>query len=240
MRVLFVGDAISGKVILEEIKKVGELVALAVPDRDQKKLLNNEFLTIKTSKINETSIIDKLKSLNIDLLINFNSSIILSKDLLSCLTIGGINFHPGLLPDYKGCFSSSWSLINNEKYVGFTYHFMNEKFDSGNILFTKSIKVLPEDDAFSLNYKIFQHGIPMLNKALDSIDSAGVAQSDEGKYYYNNLPHNGEMQLSWDEDYAMRFIKAMHFPPHPPAFLNIDDDRYNITNIKEFLELKNE
>ena len=41
MRVLFVGDAISGKVILEEIKKVGQLVALAVPDRDQKKLLNN-------------------------------------------------------------------------------------------------------------------------------------------------------------------------------------------------------
>ena len=42
MRVLFVGDAISGKVILAEIKKVGELVALAVPDRDKKKLLNNE------------------------------------------------------------------------------------------------------------------------------------------------------------------------------------------------------
>ena len=77
MRVLFVGDAISGKVILEEIKKVGELVALAVPDRDQKKLLNNELQPIKISKINETSIINKLKSLNIDLLINFNSSIIL-------------------------------------------------------------------------------------------------------------------------------------------------------------------
>ena len=70
MRVLFVGDAISGKVILEEIKKIGALVALAVPDRDQKKLLNNELLTIKISKINETSIIDKLKSLKIDLLIN--------------------------------------------------------------------------------------------------------------------------------------------------------------------------
>ena len=84
MRVLFVGDAISGKVILEAIKKVGALVALAVPDRDQKKLLNNELLIIKTSKINETSIIDKLKALNIDLLINFNSRIILSKGLLSC------------------------------------------------------------------------------------------------------------------------------------------------------------
>ena len=82
MRVLFVGDAISGRVILEENQKVGALVALAISDRDHKNLLNNELLTIKTSKINETSIIDKLKSLNIDLLINFNSSIILSKDLL--------------------------------------------------------------------------------------------------------------------------------------------------------------
>ena len=30
MRVLFVGDAISGRLILEEIKKVGVLVALAI------------------------------------------------------------------------------------------------------------------------------------------------------------------------------------------------------------------
>ena len=40
MRVLFVGDAKSGRLILEEIKKVGVLVALAIADRDRKKLPN--------------------------------------------------------------------------------------------------------------------------------------------------------------------------------------------------------
>ena len=37
MRVLFVGDAISGRLIPEEIKKVGVLVALAIADRDRTK-----------------------------------------------------------------------------------------------------------------------------------------------------------------------------------------------------------
>lgn len=201
------------------------------------KYLNMNYQEISNSLDFERVIKNKQKN---SVLLSVSWKFLITKKILQFFNYKAINFHPGLLPNYKGCFSSSWSLINNEKYVGFTYHFMNEKFDSGNILLTKLIKVLPEDDAFSLNYKIFQQGIPMLNKALDLIETAGVAQSDEGKYYYNSLPHNGEMQISWDEDYAMRFIRAMHFPPHPPAFLTIGKDRYNITNIKEFLELKNE
>ena len=158
MRVLFVGDAISGKVILEEIKKVGELVALAVPDRDQKKLLNNEFLTIKTSKINETSIIDKLKSLNIDLLINFNSSIILSKDLLSCLTIGGINFHPGLLPRYAGSNVHQWAMLDDERWSGVTIHVIEDKIDAGPILHISKTKILMADTGLTLYIKLIRVG----------------------------------------------------------------------------------
>ena len=37
------GDAISGKLILEGIDKVGTLVALAIPDRDLKSLMNTEI-----------------------------------------------------------------------------------------------------------------------------------------------------------------------------------------------------
>ena len=38
-----------------------------------------------------------------------------------------VNLHPALLPNYKGCYSTPWSLINNEKYVGFTYHYINNE-----------------------------------------------------------------------------------------------------------------
>ena len=72
------GDAISGKLILEGIDKVGTLAALAIQDRDLKSLINTEIPTIQINRINEISVIDKLKALKIDLLVNFNSSIIFS------------------------------------------------------------------------------------------------------------------------------------------------------------------
>ena len=55
MRVLFVGDAISGRLILEEIKKVGVLVALAIADRDRTKLTNFGTPIIDINTINQMS-----------------------------------------------------------------------------------------------------------------------------------------------------------------------------------------
>jgi methionyl-tRNA formyltransferase len=36
------------------------------------------------------------------------------------------NLHPSLLPDYKGCSSLTWALINGEKKTGFTYHYIDK------------------------------------------------------------------------------------------------------------------
>ena len=116
---------------------------------------------------------------------------------------------------------------------------MNEDFDSGNIILKKSIQVSEDDDAFSLNYKISQQGIPLLKNVLDKVDLKGTAQKQKGNYYPNILPHEGKMEITWDEDYAHRFIRAMNFPPYPPAYLLVKNEKKNITNIQDFLEYKN-
>ena len=46
-----------------------------------------------------------------------------------------------LLPKYKGCSSITWAMVNGEKRCGFTYHYMNEKYDDGKIILQKSIKI---------------------------------------------------------------------------------------------------
>jgi methionyl-tRNA formyltransferase len=90
-----------------------------------------------------------------------------------------------------------------------------------------------------LNYKIFQIGLSFLGKALRKIDSKGTKQEKKGKYYPNELPFNGELKIDWDEDFALRFIKAMYFPPHPPAFIMLDNKAIDIYSIDEFLRYKN-
>tara|TARA_B100000965_G_scaffold124007_2_gene102626 strand:+ start:9235 stop:10566 length:1332 start_codon:yes stop_codon:yes gene_type:complete len=199
------------------------------------KYLDKEYFEINDAKSFD-KIADKDNKQNI--LLSVSWKYLISKKVLKSFNNRAINFHPGLLPEYKGCFSSSWSLINNEKHVGFTYHFMNEDFDSGNIIYKSSIRIEKEDDAFSLNYKIFQQGIPKLGNVLNQIESSGTKQKSKGKYYPNKLPHNGELQLEWDKDFANRFIRAINFPPYPPAYLSVDEKIVSINDIKDFMRYK--
>jgi|TARA_B110000196_G_scaffold296779_1_gene287377 methionyl-tRNA formyltransferase len=173
------------------------------------------------------------------ILLSISWKFLISKKIIESFNYRAINFHPGLLPYYKGCFSTPWSLINNEKKVGYTYHFMDETFDSGNIIFSNSIKIKDEDNAFSLNYKILQQGLSFLGNALEKIDSKGMIQEKIGEYYPNKLPLNGELKIEWDEDFALRFIKAMYFPPHRPAFMLLNNKEININSIDDFLRYKN-
>lgn len=70
-----------------------------------------------------------------------------------------INIHPALLPKYggKGMFGNNvhQAVINNrESESGITIHYVNEKYDDGDIIFQVSCSIGPEDDAMSLASKI--------------------------------------------------------------------------------------
>ena len=173
MRVLFAGDVISGRLILEEIKKLGVLVAIAIADRDRKNLPPVDIPTININKINEKSIIDEIKTWNIDLLVNFNSSIIFSNDLLTCLTIGGINFHPGILPQYAGSNTHQWTMLNNEYYSGVTIHVINQGVDAGPVLSCSKVKILAEDTGFTLFIKLVRLGSELITQLLPKILKQG-------------------------------------------------------------------
>ena len=56
--------------------------------------------------------------------------------------LGIINCHAGNLPDFKGRNVINWALINNQKYLGITSHFVDNEVDTGSILRKKTIIIL--------------------------------------------------------------------------------------------------
>ena len=42
-----------------------------------------------------------------------------------------VNFHPGLLPKYRGFFQNFYSVLNQEKNIGLTFHKVDNKIDQG-------------------------------------------------------------------------------------------------------------
>jgi len=72
-----------------------------------------------------------------------------------------INLHPALLPRYggKGMFGSNVHkavLANNEKETGITIHYVNEKYDDGQIIFQKAFPISSNETLTSLTEKIHE------------------------------------------------------------------------------------
>jgi len=72
-----------------------------------------------------------------------------------------VNIHPALLPKYggKGLYGSKVHesvIVNNEKQSGISIHYVNEKYDEGEIVLQARCQVTPEDTPDSLAQKIHE------------------------------------------------------------------------------------
>ena len=96
------------------------------------------ILRYETS-INEPDFINKIKILNADIAVVCSYNKKFKPELINSVKSGFVNVHPSLLPDYRGANPYSHVIINNEKETGVTLHFMDEDFDTGNIIWQKKI-----------------------------------------------------------------------------------------------------
>jgi methionyl-tRNA formyltransferase len=143
-----------------------------------------------------------------NLVVSFSNPFIIDKKHLDKSIF--INFHPGKLPDYRGSFSTVHSIINGEKQVGGTWHYINEKVDMGNIIKSINVSIKKKSTSFSLNHQIFEKGIRAFDNVLKLVESEneGIKQKkNQGKFYLNKFP-----DLSVIEDEDLKF-KVNFFPP---------------------------
>lgn len=148
------------------------------------------------------------------ILLSISWAYLFSQSVIDQFPGRAVNFHSGLLPDYRGCFSIPWSIINEEKYVGFTYHYITKNFDEGNIILLEKFLIDQVDTAHSLNYRVFQRGLSKLADVIRLIGKEGKRQAGEGKYYPNRLPFDGRVNEKWTNKRKNLFSRAMYFPPH--------------------------
>ncbi len=176
------------------------------------KYMKLEYYTTSINKLK-----DKLNNKK-GLLLSMHYRNIIKKDILNCFEGRSINLHPSLLPYYKGCFSSVWAIINNEKETGITFHECVAEVDKGNIILQEKIPINEIDTGFSLFHKLITLGIQNLDKLFQLIGEnyMGYAQIGEGSYYKREVPFNNIIDKNWTNDFKKRYIRALYYPPFPP------------------------
>jgi methionyl-tRNA formyltransferase len=89
--------------------------------------------------------------------------------------LGIVNGHPSLLPRYRGPFPIAWAVRNGETEIGMSYHLMDERFDTGNVLAQQPIP-LAEDETEETLFARF----PALTWELLSTVFDRLARGDRG------------------------------------------------------------
>lgn len=147
------------------------------------------------------------------------------------------NLHPALLPKYRGCSSLTWAMVQGESQVGFTYHYVDEEYDTGNIIIQESEPLEPYDLQATLFQRMMVKSMGRFMDAFDHVAAGrpGVPQRGEASYFRRGAPFDGVIDPTWADGTVERFIRAMNHPPYPPAqFAGVA-----VNTFEEYVALRN-
>jgi hypothetical protein len=94
--------------------------------------------------------------------------------------------HPSLLPKYRGGFPEFNAVYNGEEKSGISFHLMEEKFDTGNILLQKEIYLNKGETTISLKVRLADlasNAVPDLLGLIEARDLAGSPQDSSRATY---------------------------------------------------------
>lgn len=112
-----------------------------------------------------------LKKIEPDLAVVVAYGKILPPDILSLPKKGCMNVHASLLPKYRGASPIQWSIVCGEKRTGVTTMYMDEGMDTGDILETAEVDILPEDNAATLTEKLSALGASLAVSTVKKIEN---------------------------------------------------------------------
>jgi len=132
----------------------------------------------------------KISDINqeIDLIISVRYGIIFKGSIIKFPKFGIINLHSGILPNYRGVMPTFWSMLNQEKEIGCTLHYIQDQtIDTGDI-----IEIYRKNIDYQKSYifnvlSIYKSGSNIILKLLKKISLKSKIikkpQIDKGKYY---------------------------------------------------------
>jgi phosphoribosylglycinamide formyltransferase 1 len=145
--------------------KSAEINCILTNNRDAYVLTRSQSLNIqsfiftKDDLYNNSRILDLLNQRKIDFIVLAGFLWLMPDSIVNAFSGRIVNIHPALLPKYggKGMYGMKvhQSVIDNkEKESGITIHYVNEKYDDGDIILQVKCNVDPNDTAESLAQKI--------------------------------------------------------------------------------------
>ena len=181
------------------------------------KLKEKNIEIIENKKITDT-IFRKLKKYDINLMISVGSKFIFKKKFIKIFKGKLVNFHPSLLPEERGGANFSYRILEKKKFSAASAHFVDEKIDSGDIIFQIKKFNIKKYDLYEYFFKTYENYNGLFKKILNSMKKKKklnrTAQLNINATYFKKLKSDihGKINFNWDIKDIDLFIKAFGRP----------------------------
>jgi len=123
---------------------------------------------MQPANLKDPAFIETLKKLNADIFIVVAFRM-LPEAVWKMPSIGTINLHASLLPNYRGAAPINHAILNGEQITGVTTFFIDDKIDTGKILLREEIQIFPFENAGDLHDRLMKHGARLVIRTLADI-----------------------------------------------------------------------
>lgn len=178
-RILFVGIPDMAYIGLDGLLMAGvNIVGVLGPKKDHNMYddfknftLSRRLNFIEYDELDEPQLVEKIQQLNVDAAVVCSFNYKIPKVLLNSTKDGFINVHPSLLPKYRGGNPYSRVIMNGEADTGVTIHFMDEGFDTGDIIIQKGYHIHSKATMGTIFNELNVIGIELLLQVLQSYET---------------------------------------------------------------------
>ncbi|WP_062059251.1 methionyl-tRNA formyltransferase [Aquimarina longa] len=178
---------------------------------------------LQPTNLKDESFIEELTSLKINLAIVVAFRM-LPKVVWNMPEYGTFNLHASLLPDYRGAAPINWAIINGEQKTGITTFFIDEKIDTGHLIFQKEVEIHYNDTAGVLHDQLMTKGAKLVLETIKAIENDSVIVKPQPKdtAFKTAYKLNREnTKINWKDDIYTIYNLIRGLSPYPTAWCQL-------------------
>lgn len=245
MRIALIGQQKFGKSVLDAFLARGHVVAGvfcapekggAAPDpvkaaAEGHGIAVHQLASLKTPEAREV-----LQSLGVDLGVMAYVLQFVPQEFASIPRLGMIQYHPSLLPRYRGPSAINWPIIRGDTLTGLTVFRPTDGLDEGPVILQKETPIGPDDTLGAVYFdRLFPMGVAALLEAAELVAEGRAIErvQDETEASYEGWCRAPEGHINWHNHVDIVYNLIRGCDPSPAAWTTFNGQKLQLFDARK-------
>lgn len=245
MRIALIGQQKFGKSVLDAFIERGHTVAavFCAPEKgnsppdairvgaEQRGIKVHQLASLKTEQAREI-----LRALDVELGVMAYVLQFVPQDFTSIPKHGMIQYHPSLLPLYRGPSAINWPIMRGDVKTGLSIFRPTDGLDEGPVILQKETAIGPDDTLGGVYFgRLFPMGVAAMLEAAELVIKGNVpgTTQDESLATYEGWCRGPESRVNWHNHVDMVYNLIRGCDPVPGAWTTLNGKKLQLFDARK-------